>query len=155
MKLYLLFIFQLYALMSIGQMDTEVYLLLKEGTAVQLSDKIDLLEGKTNKSNLSLCYVGALKAKKSSYLATPKQKVQEFKAGAGKIEEAIALDSKNVELIFLRYIIQCNSPKITRYKDKIDKDKYFLESQNTNIRKSLYKIIQDFNGDQPQYKINL
>ena len=129
MKLYLLFIFQLYALMSIGQMDTEVYLLLKEGTAVQLSDKIDLLEGKTNKSNLSLCYVGALKAKKSSYLATPKQKVQEFKAGAGKIEEAIALDSKNVELIFLRYTVQCNSPKITRYKDMIEHDKFFLESQ--------------------------
>ena len=155
MKLYLLFIFQLYALMSIGQMDTEVYLLLKEGTAVQLSDKIDLLEGKTNKSNLSLCYVGALKAKKSSYLATPKQKVQEFKAGAGKIEEAIALDSKNVELIFLRYIIQCNSPKIARYKDKIDTDKYFLESQNKTFRKALYKVIQDFNGDQPEYKIKL
>tara|TARA_B110000285_G_C14705100_1_gene415193 strand:+ start:172 stop:597 length:426 start_codon:yes stop_codon:yes gene_type:complete len=141
--------------MSIGQMDTDVYLLLKEGTAVQLSDKIDLLEGKTNKSNLSLCYVGALKAKKSGYLSTPKQKIQEFKAGVGKIEEAIALDSINVELIFLRYIIQCNSPKIARYKDKIDTDKYFLESQNKTFRKALYKVIQDFNGDQPEYKIKL
>tara|TARA_B110000285_G_scaffold209277_1_gene250119 strand:- start:101 stop:511 length:411 start_codon:yes stop_codon:yes gene_type:complete len=136
-------------------MDTEVYLLLKEGTAVQLSDKIDLLEGKTNKSNLSLCYVGALKAKKSSYLATPKQKVQEFKAGAGKIEEAIALDSKNVELIFLRYTVQCNSPKITRYKDMIEHDKFFLESQKKNINYSLNKVIQDFNKDQPENRIDL
>ncbi|MCO4815150.1 MAG: hypothetical protein KC454_10575 [Flavobacteriales bacterium] len=155
MKFHLLFLFQLYALFSIAQMDAEIYSLLKEGTAVQLTNKINLLEGKIKKSNLALCYVGALKAKKSSYLTTPKEKVQEFKAGAGNIEKAIALDSKNVELIFLRYVIQCNSPKITRYKDKIDKDKYFLESQNKTIRKSLYKIIQDFNIDQPEYKINL
>lgn len=155
MKFHLLFFFQLFALFSIGQMDAEIYSLLKEGTAIQLTNKINFLEGKANNSNLALCYVGALKAKKSSYLATPKEKVKEFKAGAGKIEKAIALDSKNVELIFLRYVIQCNSPKITRYKDKIDKDKYFLESQNKTIRKSLYKIIQDFNIDQPEYKINL
>tara|TARA_B110000285_G_scaffold119810_1_gene135562 strand:+ start:874 stop:1341 length:468 start_codon:yes stop_codon:yes gene_type:complete len=155
MKIYLLFIFQLYALLSIGQLDTEVYVLLKKGTVIELANKINLLERKTNKSNLYLGYVGALKAKKSSYLKTPKQKAQEFKIGAGKIETAIELDSKNVELIFLRYSIQCNSPKITRYKDKMAQDKFFLESQKKNIRESLYKIIQDFNSDHPEHKINL
>lgn len=69
---------------------------------------------------------------KHSY--NPYAKLSYFNKGKLLLEEAIAKDSLNIELRYLRYNIQENAPFFLGYNQKLDSDRTFLKNNLTAIK---------------------
>lgn len=77
-------------------------------------------------SNIIRAYKGASQCMVANYVFSPISKLKNFNEGK-KILEASILESKNVENVYLRLLIQLNVPGILNYHDDIDADIDFLE----------------------------
>lgn len=65
----------------------------------------------------------------------PISKFNAFNYGKSLLEQAIHADSKNIELIFLRYVsTQSNSPSLLNYHDDISADKFAILLALPNIK---------------------
>ena len=110
---------------------------------------VDVLNKELNTvKNLPLperdAYEGALLAKKAGMASKPKDKLNLFKSGRTKLENAIKADNQNAEWRFLRLIVQENSPKIVDYKDEIKEDSEFVKKNFASLPDSLKKVIVDY-----------
>jgi len=85
-----------------------------------------LAESEYKDHALLTAYYGAVTATKANYLKEPGEKLKYFRQGRRLIEKAVAMDSLNTEIRFLRFTIQTNVPKAVKYDKEIDEDKQFL-----------------------------
>lgn len=92
-------------------------------------------------------YRGAAMMVMSKHIFNPFNKLNSFNRGKVLLETAIRADTQSVELRFLRYMIQTNSPFFLSYRDKIDSDKdclaRFLKSQGDLALKAMIKTYLD------------
>jgi hypothetical protein len=51
-----------------------------------------------------------------------------FKSGRSKLESAITKDKENTEYRFLRLIIQEHAPRIVKYRNELEKDSKWIQS---------------------------
>ena len=103
----------------------------KEHTIV-LFNKLQSVSEKDG--NVLMAYKGASIAMKGRFEKGAKQKSTIFKKGITLVESALAKDSENIEIRFIRLSIQQNSPKILKYKKNIDEDKDFILSNYRAIK---------------------
>lgn len=76
----------------------------------------------------------------AKYSVNPFKKWSYFKSGKKLLSEAIDKDKSDVELRFLRFMIQTTAPPFLGYQDAIEKDKNFLLESLPAIKdKSLKK----------------
>jgi hypothetical protein len=71
-------------------------------------------------------YTGATKMLMAKHAVNPFNKMKNFNAGKKLLGQAIASDQKNLELIFLRYATQNETPSMLGYKDNLSADKAFI-----------------------------
>lgn len=62
----------------------------------------------------------------ANYVFSPKSKLKYFKEGKGELEELI-LFNKDVEKVYLRLLIQLNTPKFLNYHKDIESDIDYLQ----------------------------
>lgn len=67
-------------------------------------------------------YEGAARAMMAETVSSPFSKYSYFSEGTEQLESAIRKDPLNVELLYLRFLIQTNCPAILGYDSSIDKD---------------------------------
>jgi|GEM_PF-461937 len=101
-----------------------VYGLLKAGDADAITAELDKLKDSPWKQKEG--YQGALLMKKAGLLKKPKEKLNTFKEGRIKLETAIANNTSDVELHFLRLIIEENAPKVVKYKADLAADREMI-----------------------------
>lgn len=89
----------------------------------ELYEKFQMAELEGN--NILMGYKGALEMAKSKHASVFK-KLNYFNAGKAILEEAIAQEADNIELRFLRFQIQYNTPPFLGYKDQLKNDKEFI-----------------------------
>jgi hypothetical protein len=89
-------------------------------------------------------YEGALQMKKAGLLHRPKEKLTVFRAGAVKLETALARDSSNGEYHFLRLIIQEHVPAIVHYHNDTEKDSQFIYRVFKTLSPVVQKAILDY-----------
>jgi hypothetical protein len=77
--------------------------------------------------NLLLGYKGAVTAALSNHIKQKEEKLKVFKEGKRQLEQAIAKDTNNIELRFLRLTIQSNCPKILGYNKQVISDKNYIQ----------------------------
>jgi hypothetical protein len=83
-------------------------------------------------------YIGALTMKKADLQKVPPAiKLKTFKTGAILLEEQIAKHPADVELRFLRLIIQERAPKILRYQKNLEEDAAMIKHNYEKLDKSL------------------
>ena len=83
---------------------------------------------KTN--NISIkAYVISLEMKQAEYKLSPFLKLSIFKNGKKELEELILMYPENVDLRYIRLVIQENVPSILNYKANIIEDKIFLKEK--------------------------
>lgn len=82
-----------------------------------------------NKTALQAGYYGANKMVLAKFAFWPNTKYSLFIEGKNLLESAIGIDQKNIELIYLRYSIQLNSPDFLGYNQNKESDKKFLVSK--------------------------
>ncbi len=96
----------------------------------------------------------------AKYASNPLAKLSHFNKGKRMLEQAIALDSKNIELRLLRFMAQSNAPAFLRYSDKIDSDKEFIidniqEIYDIRLKQFIIRIMSDSKFLEPDEKLLL
>lgn len=72
----------------------------------------------------------------AKHVINPISKYSNFKKGRDILEKAVTKDKNNIELRFLRLMIQSNLPKFLGYKSNISEDLEFID-ENLNKEKDL------------------
>lgn len=107
-------------------------------------ENLNKLENTTSKNEVYLAYFGAFQTIYANHVFNPINKLTYFNKGKKNIEKAIKLNPNNIDIRFLRYSIQKKCPKFLGYKNNIEEDTNFL---NSNIEKAtssqLKKMIND------------
>ncbi len=100
----------------------------------------------TKSDNITLvAYKGAAIALMGKKAKKIKDKKRLFIEGVTLVEYAIEMAPNNIENRFIRLGIQENTPKLLKYKDKIETDKAFLLEHYTDIKSiPLKKHILDY-----------
>ena len=91
-------------------------------------------------------YKGALEIAKARHFFNPFKKLSYFKSGRSILEEAIAQDTSNIELRFLRLTIQANVPGFLGYNEQLQADKAFITKnigsvENDEFRNTITSFI--------------
>ncbi len=89
--------------------------------------------------NTVICYKGAITAAMANFAKSKSEKLKLFKEGKNLMEQAIAKDSTNIELIFLRFTIQSSCPKILGYNKQIESDKTLILTNFNSITSAALK----------------
>jgi hypothetical protein len=99
----------------------------------QLTNYIELCDSSNCKE--SEFYKSVAIMWKAEYTYWPHQKYALFTEGKNMLEDLIKEYPNNTELRFLRYIVQVNTPRFLGYKDNINNDLSFI---NSNLTKEDY-----------------
>ncbi|PKP41221.1 MAG: hypothetical protein CVT95_12930, partial [Bacteroidetes bacterium HGW-Bacteroidetes-12] len=89
---------------------------------------------------------GALTIIKAKFAPSPLKKFVFFKEGKSMIEQAVSLSPKNIEIRYLRVLMQEKSPIFLNYKENIKEDISFVVNQIVEAELTLkvkYKIISN------------
>jgi hypothetical protein len=89
-------------------------------------------------------FEGALLMKKAGLILNPAEKLSLFKTGHKKLEAAIKDSGENVELRFLRLIIQENAPGILNYNDDLESDSIYISQKYKKLPDNIQKVIIDY-----------
>jgi hypothetical protein len=89
-----------------------------------------------NPDNTILGYIGMSFMLKAKYAWLPNDKLAYFNKGKKFLESAISKAPNNIELKFMRFCIQNNTPGFLRYNNNLEKDK-------SQIFKSFSSIVDD------------
>jgi len=90
-------------------------------------------------------YKGAGIALKGRYSKKIKEKKRFFIEGVSLVEYAIEKSPRNIELRFIRLGIQENTPKLLKYKGKIEEDKKYILNNFKTVKSSrLKKHIEEY-----------
>lgn len=73
-----------------------------------------------------LCYKGALTMMQAKFFFNPFTKFGYFLKGKRLVENAIARDSSNIEMRYLRFTLQSNLPSFLCYNSQLKTDKDYL-----------------------------
>lgn len=81
----------------------------------------------------------------AQYAWSPMTKMSYFKDGREHLQKAVKSDPSNIEIRYLRFTIQTESPSFLGYNDEIPEDKkMLLSSLNSLTDKELKKMIFDY-----------
>lgn len=119
-----------------------VYELLKTSDADAITAELDKLKDSPWKQKEG--YQGALLMKKAGLLKKAKEKLSTFKEGRIKLETAIANNTGDVELHFLRLIIEENAPKVVKYKADLPADAAFIIKHHKEMPAAAQEALADY-----------
>ena len=80
----------------------------------------------SNPDNTILGYIGMSFMLKAKYAWLPNDKWAYFNKGKKFLESAISQDPNNIELKFMRFCIQNNTPSFLRYNKNLETDKWYI-----------------------------
>lgn len=83
-------------------------------------------------SGVLACYKGANEMIQAKYTLNPMAKLDKFNKGKQLITKAVARDTFNLEVRFIRYTIQSNLPSFLGYHNNLSADKKFLQTNTKN-----------------------
>lgn len=129
MKIAFLFIL---IVLSTNISKVKFYNILREGNNIEI-DKIHQIIPFSSNTNLSNAYEGALYCRSAEKEKKLENKIENFKLGVNKIEKSIKSEYTNVEIHFLRLLIQENSPSILRYNKNINEDCLYITSNFSKV----------------------
>jgi hypothetical protein len=118
------------------------YQILKNGSLTEINNEIALIDASSLKNKDA--FIGALMMKKAGLLKVAKEKLDNFKKGATKLETILRADTSNVEYHFLRLIIQEHAPKVVKYNKNISEDAAFIKKNYNELPSDVQKILIDY-----------
>lgn len=106
---------------------------------------LDAASDNTKLTSTVLGYKGAILMIMAKHYISPWTKLGSFNQGRALLEDAIKKDAGNLELIYIRFSIQTNSPSFLGYQQFIETDKNKLLEETPLLKdKILRKRITDY-----------
>lgn len=84
-------------------------------------------------NNVLLGYKGAVTMIMAKHAFSPLKKLEYFNQGRAILEQALKAEPNNIELRYLRFSIQCNSPSFLGYYEEKKSDKVILLQEISRI----------------------
>ena len=109
-----------------------------KSTCDSLSSYLNLFNKKNNTID---AYIGANNLLISKFSKNIVKKFKYFEEGKKLIEQAIKNDPKNIEIIFIRYLNQINSPWFLNYNQNLGEDRDFLIKNFNLINDPYFKNV--------------
>ena len=109
-----------------------------KSTCDSLSSYLNLFDKKNNTID---AYIGANNLLISKFSKNIVKKFKYFENGKKLIEQAIKNDPKNIEIIFIRYLNQINSPWFLNYNQNLGEDRDFLIKNFNLINDPYFKNV--------------
>jgi len=130
---FFIFLFIFISFQSVGAINRDRYYRVFESKSIdKINEEIKALN-KEKSSTVKDAFLGAMIMKRSHFLKTPKEKVNEFKKGKILLESAIKKQPNNPEFRFLRIAIQENCPKILKYNTNMIEDALLINSKFSSL----------------------
>lgn len=126
------------------------YNAIKSGSVKAIDEQIAAVQSSGLKDKDA--FEGTLLMKKAGLIKGAKNKLDLFKKGHEKLENAIENDNANIEYRFMRLIIQEHAPKIVGYRSELDTDAAFIEKNFGNLSAELQQIIIDYSKESKTLK---
>lgn len=106
---------------------------------------LKLVKPYANQDPLFLGYEAAANMMMAKHVANPFTKMSYFKKGKKMLASAIETDPQNIELRYLRFSIQAETPGFLGYKDHLEKDKNFIRQELSKVKdKELQRTILSY-----------
>lgn len=121
---------------------TEYYNFLKKGSLSEINNEMAVIDASSLPDKEA--FAGALQMKKAGLLKIPKEKLDNFKKGAIKLETVLRADTSNVEHRFLRLMIQEHAPKVVKYRSQIKDDAAFIKKNYKTLSPEVQKVLMDY-----------
>jgi hypothetical protein len=121
---------------------TLFYAALSTGDTLKINEQVKKI-AQSNAADKQ-AYTGVLWMRKAEFVQGAKRKLELFKAGAKKLEEAIAQHKNNAEYRFLRLLIQENAPRILNYQANIGEDSNMVRDHYSSLVIETRKAILDY-----------
>ena len=121
---------------------SEIRVLYEKSVANESAcDKLIQILSPYNESNYPLYagYKASAIMMMANHVMNPFSKFSYFKKGKKILENAIKVDAKNIELIFLRFNMQTHLPSFLGYNESIKSDRVFLENSFPKIEDAQLK----------------
>lgn len=94
------------------------------------NEEISFLKKYANEVNPNVqAYVCALQMKQAKYFFSPIAKLRAFRKSKNKLELLIKNNPDNIDLRYVRLMLQERIPSILGYQDDIETDKFFLRDK--------------------------
>ncbi len=105
-----------------------------------------MMDGMDTKDPILLCYKGAAYMMKADSYFNPYNKLMSFRKGRAMVEDAVSKAPGAVEVRFIRFGIQVNTPSFLNYDDNIQEDKTMLINnlktiQDTDLKERIRKYL--------------
>jgi hypothetical protein len=124
-------------IISITAFGQDIAQLRKEFIAANQSSKssVAFLESTAKLSDKALhqAYKGAAMVIHAKFAKGVEEKKKWAKQGISLLEEAVKKDAKNIEIRTIRLSIQEQSPKVLKYKGKVEEDREFVSTEVTKL----------------------
>lgn len=96
----------------------------------------------------------------AKHVLNPFSKISFFKRGKQILEKAIAADERNIELRFLRFTVQTNTPSFLGYNMNIEEDKKlildsFYELKDDSLKQFMLPVLRESKYLNTQQKLQL
>jgi len=118
----------------------QYYTIFASSDLTSINSEIKLLASNSGQT----AYEGALLMKKAGIVGNPKDKLSLFKEGKTKLEAAIKSSPNAIEFLFLRYMIQENSPSFLGYTSNLENDKKKIITNYTSFEEAVKEAIQTY-----------
>lgn len=126
---------------------------IRKNYEISVSDKkvcqsmIEQLSHRLN-NNVHLAYYGAFQTIWANHTGNPFEKLKTFNKGKKNIDKAALLSPNSVEIIFIRYSIQKQSPKFLGYKGHLKEDEAYLlkhikDITNLHLKSMVHNILNN------------
>lgn len=98
--------------------------------------------------------LGVLLMRKAEFAKGLKNKLDLFKTGGAKLEEAISKNKTNAEYRFFRLLIQENAPSILSYNDNIQEDSKIVKSDYATLTADTQRAVMDYTKKSKVLKVS-
>lgn len=114
-------------------------------SAEQSKEIVSYFDKQPANTPIEMAYEGASRMVRAKYLFFPTDKLSSFQKGKNLVEEAVKRESSSVEIRYLRYSLQLESPGFLGYRQNLTEDRKFLIEQYPHIKDSELKLrLKDF-----------
>lgn len=117
--------------------------LVRTNYSIAVQDKnlckrmIEELEQSKEKSAVYLAYLGGYQTIWAHHVFSPMSKFSTFKKGKKNIELAISKEPENVEIRYIRFMVQKNAPSFLGYNGNLKEDKDYMIKNKNNVHSEL------------------
>jgi hypothetical protein len=106
---------------------------------------ITYFDTEPGKTPIEMAYEGASRMVGAKHLFFPTDKLSTFRKGKVLIEEAVKKEPNSIEIRYLRYSIQLESPSFLSYRQNLSEDRKFLIDHYKEVRDNELKLrLKDF-----------